>query len=271
MKDITLCSEWSNLLLQVAEAEEFTTQFSGIKYLSDWTHSIPGEVFDPNRTKAGFDITDLGYAKGMAKYNSLRRVYVDQDSIKCAYDKITSRSSKEFTSVVINTQAGKKSSKSQGHCIAAIVVTRTLDKRGIPGGFRISVMYRMTEAIRKFAADLLFFRDELFPQILEDHLGELTTVGFHFANIALSPLFFPVLMNKLSMEETLELLKTLGSTSPIVFRSVCGNIRRDLGHESGFHAFRSRNLMHSLANGSYEAKPELKEALISVIMDKKED
>jgi len=257
----SLKANWMKMLCTVAETPSSSTQFSGIKYLADFHYSMPGKAF---LESPDYNLSDLGYASpGTAKMNQLMRNYLDEESIAIAGLKLHSREKQEFTSVIINTQAKGKSSKSQGHCMVGIVLTKNSKKVKEGKIYRISVMYRMTESIRKFGADLLFFQDILFPAILGDEIDKLDTVNFHFANLSFSPLFFPIVMDKIDLRDFMKKLEE----NMNCHRAVLGVIRRDMEHEEGFHAFRTRNIMQNIAHKTYKNHPEIKETLKELIRE----
>jgi len=259
---LTLCDYWMNLLTQVAGARTSTTQFSGIKYLADIVHTMPGEAFTG---ATGFALEELGYSGSGAKLNALKRIYMDGESIRAAREKLQSREAQEFSSVVVNTMAGSKQKRSQGHCMTSIIITRNSRKKG-QRDIRLSVMYRMTESVRKFGADLVFFKEILFPTILGDDMKNLKSVSFHFANISFSPLFFPLLLSKLGPDRLPEFLDKL-KENPTTHRAILGVLRRDMEHELGFHAYRTRNVMQTKAHEAYAACPEIKRVLQELIKE----
>jgi hypothetical protein len=261
--DKTLADNWMELMNKLAESPTSSTQFSGIKYIADLVHTMPGEAF---LGPTGYVLEELGYSGSGAKLAALKRIYMDEESIQIAQQKLKDREKQEFSSVVVNTIAGTKQKRSQGHCITSIIVTRNTKKRG-QRDIRLSVMYRMTESVRKFGADLIFFKEVLFPAILGDDIINLKQVSFHFANISFSPLFFPILLSKLGDEGVTPFLDKL-EENPTTLRAILGVIRRDMEHELGFHAYRTRNTMQTIAHKAYTENPKIKEALQEIISKK---
>lgn len=136
---------------------------------------------------------DLGY--GTNKEKQLQRNYFDPEEVTRVRLQLQKRGRAAFTAVAMNMKAGKKDSRSMGHCMQTMVISRT------PKVTTVEMQYRSTEAILKFGGDVVFL-----PWVFEQLEIEPTTVRFHFANAYLSGVFFPTLFtswNPISFLETL--------------------------------------------------------------------
>lgn len=136
---------------------------------------------------------DLGYGKN--KFKQLQRNYFNAEELARVKSLLHKRQKAAFTAIAMNMKAGQKDSRSMGHCMQTLIVSRT------PKIVTAELQYRSTEAILKFGGDVVFL-----PWILEQLEIEPSTVRFHFANAYLSGVFFPTLFqwwNPISFLETL--------------------------------------------------------------------
>ena len=137
---------------------------------------------------------DWGY--GRNKLTQLNRNYFNEEEFKRVYEVLRRRNENKYTSVAVSLRGKPKDSRSQGWCMLSLVVSRM--KREVA----IEVQYRTTEAILKFAADVIYLRDWLLPYL---GLGPSSTgytpsvYRFRFANCALSGAYFPYLVDKLDL------------------------------------------------------------------------
>jgi len=130
---------------------------------------------------------DWGY--GRNKITQLMRNYVNEEEFERVRSVLKRRSEKKYTSVALSLRGKPKDSRSQGWCMLSLVVSRNGPDQSI------EVQYRTTEAILKFAADVIFLRTYLLPQL---NLSP-NTFRFRFANCALSGAYFPYLVDKLDL------------------------------------------------------------------------
>lgn len=142
------------------------------------------------------DLELLGY-RG-AKIRQLMRNYFNDDEVESARVKLAARRKSPHTSIALNTLGQNKDTRSQGHCIRAIVITQT------PHWVEIDIMYRSTEAIQKHTADYA-----LIPIILErlQLAHKPRRYRLYFANVFLTALFAPLLFQYTDAIKFYEFLK----------------------------------------------------------------
>lgn len=166
---------WTSLIRQAAYAEPLL--YAGVrKIVEDFS-------FELDSLEQAFEYADLCYTP--AKGSQLKRNYWNQESWDAALEKLASREGKEHSSVAVRLQAAEKDSRSQGFCMQNLVITRTRKKTSV------DIFYRSTEVIQKFAADLMFFAQEL-PPILTANGIKPDVYRFKFANLYVSAMFAPI-------------------------------------------------------------------------------
>lgn len=79
-------------------------------------------------------------------------------------------------------QSGNKRASVFGPCIQSVILTFVKK-----GHVEVDIMYRTTELLKKFPADLVFIRDELLHDF---DLRGLKQVNFHFANVTMHPMYW---------------------------------------------------------------------------------
>ena len=145
------------------------------------------------------DLAQLGYrGVGDGKIKQLMRNYWNQSEVDAARTKLKARRSSPHTSVALNTLGEKKDLRSQGYCLRSMIITQT------PKFTEVDVIYRSTEVIQKFTADLV-----MLPRML-DSLGlahKPRVIRFYFANAFLTALFAPILFQHANPIEFYEFLK----------------------------------------------------------------
>lgn len=160
-----------SLIRQVIEKPAFL--YSGVrKIVQDITWEVdrlPVVTFE-----------QLGYSKN--KLKQLQRNYVNEEEFDRVLGVLTKRSDQSFTSVALSLRGKPKDSRSMGHCMLSLVVTRGNKLE------TVEIQYRSTELILKFGGDLAFM-----PWVF-DQLGlNPDLIRFRFANAYLSGVFFPTL------------------------------------------------------------------------------
>jgi len=125
-------------------------------------------------------LTDVGYKPNGSKISQLKKYYKNEEStIKALEDWEVIREKGNYNSVGITTHAHqKKGFTKQGFCIQAYTITQINKQQ------EVDIFYRTTEVVKKFAADLVFFRDEIIPIFELDN----PVVNFHFANVTIHPM-----------------------------------------------------------------------------------
>ena len=123
---------------------------------------------------------DLGYGKN--KHKQLMRNYWNESEIERVKALLEHRKKQSFTSAAMSMRAAVKDSRSQGHCMQTMVITKMKEQTVV------EMQYRSTEVILKFGGDLVFL-----PYVFRELDIEPDTIRFHFANAYLSGVFFPTL------------------------------------------------------------------------------
>jgi hypothetical protein len=128
-------------------------------------------------------LADVNYTD--LKMKALIRLYVHTESRDAALERWNERRKGKYTSVGLHTcnHLSKISGRvgTQGPCMLSLVVTDTGPEMDA------HIAYRSTEFFKKFPADLVFVRDVLLQSF------GVTVVTFHFANVTVHPLYFPIL------------------------------------------------------------------------------
>jgi len=222
MTDTT--DHWRTLIWHAAALPTFT--LSGVrKIVSDVAFQIPWD--DLVATKLSY--TDLHYTA--AKRRQLARNYWDQEEVDAAFEKLMAREGrKDHTSVSIQLRGQAKDSRSQGYCMQNLVISMSRT------ALEVDVYYRSTELIQKFAADLVFFSEQL-PPLFEKLTLKPTRVRFKFANVYLSAVFMPIFLRYEPDPEGF--FKLLRQQDPRFFRT-CGLATRRFFQETHNYKYRTR-------------------------------
>lgn len=203
---------WTQLLRHVSRMD--ARVYSGVRKIVDDLHwEFPGSEFF--RSDPGITFSDLCFTE-RGKMGQLSRNYLNILEWDKAVAKVQSRKGKPHTSVAIRLTALGKDSRSQGHCMQALVLSMTRDCN------TIDIFYRSTEVTQKFCADLLFFHRTIQERLLSP-LGmagdDIKCVRFHFANAYLSCVFIPVAFR--FMGDAVEYLEEFRSSDPRFWRTSC--------------------------------------------------
>lgn len=239
--------------------------FQGHKYLTNITVEFEGDVFSQG-ADPGYDCADLGYARNETKMSQLMSHYYNEDSINAARAKIRDRKGKarDFTSVAVSCVGGKKKDSTQGHCIQSVIFRYHKDN-----GWSATVMYRITECCQKFAADLLFLKDILFPAVIGDN--PLSEVTFMFANIYLSPMYYTAILDGSCARMMLHDITVASAKEEYIPQRVFSAIVRCLkvpylNKNCDHYGYASRRRMHTLLVNKMEADPEFTEQVKIFLM-----
>jgi hypothetical protein len=214
---------WRSLIWRAAAAPTFT--ISGVrKIASDMSLNMPWE----DLVAGGFDYTDLCYTR--AKERQLLRNYWDQAEVDAAMTKLAGRKGKDHSSVSIQMRGQVKDSRSQGFCMQNTVISMTKED------LTVDIYYRSTELIQKFAADLVFFSNQLPP--LFDALGRTpSVVRMRFANVYISAVFVPILVRY--EPDPMAFFQHLSEHDAHFYRT-CGLAARRFFDESHNYTYRTR-------------------------------
>lgn len=145
-------------------------------------------------------LSTIGYTN--VKLTRLTTLYYSADEVRRAKAKLKGRDGQTHSSVAITMKGDEKRDiRSQGHCLLSVVISvvcQSKNRRTITA----DVFYRSTEIIQKFHADLVLLK-KLF-----DDLGiSPKPVRFHFANLYISAVFFPLLFSHVNGVVFLEHLR----------------------------------------------------------------
>ena len=217
---------------------------TGIKYFGNVLFSLTGDQW-----RKGFDVSlaELGYGGRSTKMSQLHRNYRNPESIASARNKLSERINKKsaYSSVMATMVGDEKDPRSQGHCMSSTVITYNPKDyvSGEPTLF-VDIYYRVTEVIKKFGADLIFFSEVIIPEMLPKELSieDIDGVRFHFANIYLSPLFLPILVPQM---DVIDLVNRMDESGPFETLRGCYNALWTLTVEDmDYYSYRSRRHMH---------------------------
>lgn len=166
-------------------------------YLYNGARKIVRNVYWSAGTLPEVDLKHLGYKKPETKMKALDRMYFNPLEADRIASLLHRRRDQAFSAVAMSMRAGAKDSRSMGWCLESIVFSVT-DK----GDIRATVMYRSTELIKKFVADLAWL-----PRVFERLDVRPASVDFFFANAYLSGVFFTTLFLYVDPIEFLERLR----------------------------------------------------------------
>jgi len=218
-------------------------------FMSGLVMEIPGKEW---KRGLSHTLSDLGYEERGTKMKQLYRDYCDTAAVEEAKKVMATRADQEVSSIGIPTLAGEKKRTAQGHCIRTIVISH-YDAKVNPSGkpyLRVDILYRTTELLRKFGADLIFLY-KFIPELLESNPWGVKVpnmVSFYFPACFFSGLFIPVFYRFTDPVDFLQRLKEGVSPEEIHFYKRCffrtkTMLDRDVDH----YKFRSRRNMHLLA------------------------
>jgi hypothetical protein len=238
--DKTLAQHWADFIEEMVCADGYTCQLR--KFVQGQTWVIPGDMWTEGKSLT-FEQLDYTEKNKMAQ---LMRNYYNAESIAEANTKLLSRfdGKKYQTSVAASTVGGQKKGDSQGHCMRTVVVTHFTKSVAGQDCITIDVMYRSTELIKKFGADLIYLQKHLIPKIIEGVPYPIKEVRFYFSNLFVSSLFLPILYY---MKDPVKLLEKIRQADPEFYKRCFSQNRTFLEKEYGHFSYRTRREMHHLA------------------------
>jgi len=227
MSDIV--SIWKELVRDIVIDSTGNHTFSGRrKIVSPALFIVSGSAFDDfNMTLEMF-----GYAD--AKIKQLERNYYNVKVLDQLFKNLKQyqeRSASEAF-LAIEMKNEDKPSDSQGHCMRSLTISMIKKKHG----YFISphLHYRVSEVLRKFPADLIFFNSHILPRIKE--LGSISQVTFSFASLVFTcnslPFYFQFFKDPVSYFEFVK------DYDPILYK---GSVR-------GIMRFMYKNIKFSSVN-----------------------
>ena len=181
-------------------------QYNGARKIVRDVIWAPGQI-------PAVDLEAIGYARSGVKMKALQRMYFDPKECQRIKTLLKKREKQSFTAVSMSMRAGEKDGRSMGHCIDSTVIAS--DEHAQTW---VTVMYRSTEVIKKFTADLAFL-----PWVFEQLEIKPSGVSFFFSNAYLSGVFFPTLFGSL---DPIEFLKMLRRREPVLFVVATRFLRR---------------------------------------------
>ena len=201
--------------------------YTGVrKIVNGVTHEVIGDLPQVNLAQLGYRGT------GEGKIKQLMRNYWNQDHIDAARIKLKARKDSPHTSVAVSCEGEKKSTRSQGFCLRSVIITQT------PKKLEADIVYRSTEVIQKFTADLL-----LLPKIFDAIEVKPQKVRFYFANAFLSALYFPSLFQN---TDAIEFLESLKKQDPRFYRTALNAFAKFLETDCRYQ-YRQRVYQYQIA------------------------
>jgi len=216
------------------------------KFMEGLSWKIPGPVW---KKGCKHKLSNLGYSDTGTKMSQLKRDYINHDSIMEAREAFKTRKDQSVTSWCIST-IGAVKTNAQGHCIRNVIVsyhsprvTESKEPR-----LTIDILYRTTELLRKFGADLIFLGEELIPEILEDSPWEKEPdeIRMYFPSCFFSALFIPVFYQYVNPIRFLKQLKEVQGNT-IFYRRCLYRTKTLLEKEPDSYKFASRRNMAEFA------------------------
>jgi hypothetical protein len=200
-------------------------------------------IWAPGRVPV-VDLEAIGYARSGVKMKALQRQYFDPKECDRIRALMKRREKQSFTAVSMSMRAGEKDGRSMGHCIDSLVVASDEHAKTW-----VTVMYRSTEVIKKFTADLAFL-----PWVFEQLEIEPSGVSFFFSNAYLSGIFFPTLFGFL---DPIEFLKMLRRREPPLFVVATRFLRRTVRSRNQVFPYSPEQHQHVLAWKLYPEKMKI--------------
>lgn len=182
------------------------------------------------------DLKMLGFSP-TAKMRQLVRNYYDPEAAARVANLLTARKKHAYTSVSLSMRAGEKDYRSQGWCMEAIVFRRCGNSE-----VTATVLYRSTEIVQKFSADLAFI-----PWVYEQMGVEVAKTHFFFANAYVSGVFLPAVFNH---HEPVQFLKRVKALNPAFYALVARYFLRYYNHPDQTSAYSPRKKQMKLGWGT---------------------
>lgn len=233
--------DYQRLIVQALRQKAFVYQ--GIRKILqavDWEPARLPEV----------TFADLGYGNNKAK--QLERNYWNDEEIERVYTVLHRRQKKAFTSVAVSLRNKPKDSRSMGHCMLSLVVSRTRDIQ------TVEVQYRSTELGLKFSGDLAWL-----PTLTKALGVEPDIYRFRFANCFLSGVYLPYI-GAYWEDGAVDLLERAQVLDPRFFESATRFFWRSSMQEKQFFPYSPEAVAHKF-NWAHNraAMPDIKRFLAS--------
>lgn len=219
-----LKERWLELCLDLSQDKAYLVVGTR-KVLRNVTWNLSGEDWNTG----DFDVQKLvGYRSWKTKKMQLARYYLNPEEFERAKDKYAHirDTLKRYDSVNMTLKNETKFGWTrQDHCMASMIISHWPRRKDHPGGAEIDVYYRTTEVAKKFAADLAFFREEVFPAFEPIH-----KIRFVFSTCNLSVAFTPALF--LALKDPVGFLENIRIEDERHWRRICSYLRRYLVPEA---------------------------------------
>lgn len=186
------------------------------------------------------DLELIGYARPLTKLKALQRMYYNPDEADRVRKMMKHREEQAFTAVAMSMRAGAKDRRSMGWCMESMVIGLTPDRT------TVNLIYRSTEVIKKFTADLAFL-----PWVFNQLEIVPDDISFYFSNAYLSGVFFPALFRFL---DPIEFLKMLRKREPKLFVVATRFLRRSVRNRGQHFPYSPERQQHEYAWKHYPEK-----------------
>ena len=186
------------------------------------------------------DLKRIGYARPETKLKALDRMYYNYGEADRVIALLQKRKGQAFSAISMSMHAGAKRADSMGHCITSIAFSITPDR------CEATVMYRSTELIKKFSADLVFI-----PRVFERLGLDVSKVSFFFGNAYVSGVFFPSLF---IYHDPIPFLERLRKNEPEMFKVATRFLRRSVRTVDQVFPYSPEQQQHVLAWAQYPEK-----------------
>jgi len=175
-----LWTEYLNFLRWLHEGDKSSYLVHNRNYLRDvrWIVS--------NFMEGDIDLDRFGYSP--VKLRLLKKAYENVDSLTegTAILERQLEKKKKYISASFSLMTGVKSQRLKSYCMNSFVFMKD------PHITRIIISYRVTEAIKKFGADLVFLRYLFDKYIPGELLDEVEQVIFQFSLLYVVPIYYPL-------------------------------------------------------------------------------
>jgi hypothetical protein len=208
-------------------------------------------LWTPERLPDPPDLETLGY-QPKTKMRNLIRTYFNEEEVAKVRAHLESRDHQQFTTLSCSMRGATKKKESMGWCMEACTIRTMRSRRKLS----VTMMYRSTEIIQKFTADLAFL-----PYLFERLGIQPEEVHFFFSSAYLSMVFLPSLF---CYVEPVPFLKRLKKRDPQLFRIAVRYLSRSFRDVSVKMPYSPEHRQHVLAFKRYPEKiPQIMEYLLT--------
>ncbi len=245
--DWDLTADWMNWLSRTVIESKASSHAQERAFFEGILWKIPGTTWGAG---CSHTVENLGYSKDGHKMTQLSRDYTNHGDVEQAKTAFHKRKDQSVSSIAIST-IGAVKTNAMGHCIRNIIISYhspkvTPDKKP---RLTVDILYRTTELLRKFGADLIFLNEMLIPEILDGNPWGIETpdeVRMYFSSCFFSALFIPVFYQYHDPTIFLHQLKEYEGDS-IFYRRCLYRTKTMLEKEPDTYKFASRKNMSEFA------------------------